>query len=135
MRNETCICGSIEFSFDTELSDVSFCHCSICRRITGSAFGAYFEVPNARLSISDKQSLLAEYGVTPRLTKSFCRRCGSNLFSRHADFPGFTYVSLGALADDKDIRPEYHEYVSSKASWHEIGDSLPQFADSSEAEE
>ena len=34
---------------------------------------------------------------------------------------------MGALDDDSGIAPQYHIFTGSKAPWHEIHDSLPQY--------
>ena len=77
---------------------------------------------------------LCSYNVTAKLSTQFCRNCGSTVFARHADYPGFIYVSLGAMGEDSDIRPMYHEFVASKANWFDIQDSLPQFDEWSDSE-
>ncbi|MEA2161678.1 MAG: hypothetical protein QOD66_4058, partial [Solirubrobacteraceae bacterium] len=33
------------------------------------------------------------------------------------------------LMADLDLRPSFHQQVAYKASWHEIGDDAPQFAE------
>jgi hypothetical protein len=39
----------------------------------------------------------------------------------------WNHVTLGTLVDEPTIKPDHHIFVGSKASWHEIGDDLPQF--------
>lgn len=95
--------------------------------MTGSAFGTYAKVSDAELSLSSGAGNLISYAVTDKLRTQFCRVCGSTLFARHADYPGFVYVSLGAMAENSGIRPAYHEFVGSKADWFDIQDSLPKF--------
>lgn len=95
--------------------------------MTGSAFGTYVKVAAAELKLTSGAEQLCSYAVTEKMDTRFCRICGSNLFARHADYPGFVYVSLGTMAEGSDIRPAYHEFVASKADWYEILDSLPQF--------
>jgi hypothetical protein len=36
------------------------------------------------------------------------------------------FVRAGSLDDDPQIRPQHHFWVSAKAPWHEICDSVPQ---------
>jgi hypothetical protein len=122
-----CYCGLIRFEFSDEPTEVSFCHCSICRRLTGSAFGAYLETSNESLRILTGAEKLSKYKPTARLEKRFCSNCGVTLFTNHADFSGHTYVSLGVISDAREILPQYHQFVGSKAKWHQIGDELPQF--------
>jgi hypothetical protein len=129
LRTGCCQCRAIQFEFDGEPSDASFCHCSICRRLSGSAFAAYIEIPAPQLRVSDDSNLLSRYDVTSRLEKQSCSRCGTSLFTRHSDFPDLVYASLGALDDDSGLVPEYHQFVASKANWYTIADDLPQFAE------
>ena len=127
MRTGRCQCAAVQFEFSGEPTDASFCHCSICRRLSGSALSAFVEVPEETLQISRGVDQVTTYAVTGNLTNSFCRICGSPLYSRHAAFPGCVYLSLGALDDDRGIVPEYHQFTGSRATWHRIGDDLPQF--------
>jgi hypothetical protein len=36
MATGECNCGAVQFEIDADLSAVFVCHCSICRRFTGS---------------------------------------------------------------------------------------------------
>lgn len=54
----------------------------------------------------------------------FCGNCGSPLASAHDGDVG--EVVLGTLDDDPGARPAEHIFAGSKASWHQITDSLPQ---------
>ncbi len=36
MARGECNCGAVQFEIDADLSGVYVCHCSICRRSTGS---------------------------------------------------------------------------------------------------
>lgn len=126
MYSGQCLCSRIRFEFDTQPTDVSICHCSLCRRMTGTAFGAYVKVPTADFNLTSGTDDLNAYDVTDKLSMLSCSCCGSYVYATHADYSEFAYVCLGSL-DDHDIRPGYHEFVGSKASWFEIHDSLPQF--------
>ena len=127
MSTGHCLCKQVQFEFDTRPTDVSICHCSLCRRMTGSAFGVYVKVPAANLTFVSGAEKITAYDVTEKLSMLSCRSCGSYLYAKHSDYSDFAYVCLGALDDQDDIRPGYHEFVGSKASWFDIHDSLPQF--------
>lgn len=129
MRTGGCHCGAVRFAFDTEPRDIGYCHCSHCRRLTGSAFAAYCEVPDRNLNVTAGLERIVRYAATAKLDKHFCGACGVTLFTRHRSFAGSTYVALGVLDDDAGIAPAYHQFVASKAKWYEIGDALPQFAE------
>ena len=129
-----CLCNNVRFGFETKPIDVSVCHCSLCRLMTGSAFGVYAKVSDAELTLTNGADDLNLYDVTVKLSTQFCQVFGSTLFARHADYPGFVYISLGAMAEGSDIRPTYHEFVGSKAGWFDIQDSLPKFEEWSDSE-
>jgi hypothetical protein len=48
MAKGACNCGTVQFEIDSELNDVYVCHCSICRRFTGSNGIAVVVVPNEK---------------------------------------------------------------------------------------
>jgi hypothetical protein len=35
-----CLCGGVRFEIDAPLGPIIYCHCSLCRRVSGSAFVA-----------------------------------------------------------------------------------------------
>lgn len=127
LRTGQCQCASIRFEFHGDPTDASFCYCSICRKLSGSAFAAYIEVAAPALRITCGEDSISSYNVTDRLKKKFCRNCGTPLFTAHSSFPEFIYISLGVLDDDRGVVPEYHQFVGSGARWYTIADDLPQF--------
>jgi len=56
------------------------------------------------------------------MAKAFCRVCGSSLFG--GTWPDGREVSirLGVLNGDPGIRPQYHSFVASKATWETLPD-------------
>ena len=122
-----CLCDQVRFEFDTQPTDVSICHCSLCRRMTGTAFGVYVKVPASDLTFTSSAGQITAYNVSDKLSMCSCRGGGSYLYAKHSDYSDFVYVCLGAVDDHGDIHPGYHEFVGSKAGWFEVHDSLPQF--------
>ena len=127
MRSGRCQCAAVRFEFDGEPADAGICHCTVCRRLSGSAFMAYCGVETSAFRVVGGEGELSTYDVTDRLEKSFCRRCGSLLFTRHGTWPRYTYVCLGALDEGHGIVPGYHQFTGSKAAWFTIDDGLPTF--------
>jgi hypothetical protein len=101
------------------------CHCSNCRRATGSAFKPFAGIKLQHLQVIADSSALLIYGGTDA-HDAHCKACGSLLYSA---FPGraFAHVTLGTLTDAPSIRPTAHIFVRSKAPWFEITDDLPQY--------
>ena len=61
--------------------------------------------------------------------RGFCKICGSPVLTKFDEHPDIFGLPLGLLDDDPSIKPEFHVFVASKAPWHEITDSLPQYAE------
>jgi len=96
--------------------------------MTGTASVGQIQVRGRNLDV-DGGEQFNSYAVTDKLSMLSCRACGSYTYATHSDYAEFAYVCLGSLDDGHDIRPGYHEFVGSKASWFEIHDELPQFED------
>jgi hypothetical protein len=126
MYTGQCLCGDICFEFDAPDRDVNICHCSLCRRMTGTAFGTYVKVHKDSLQITAGGKNFTAYAVTDKLDMISCATCGSYVYATHSDYADYAYVCLGVVDDNDDLRPTYHEFVGSKASWYEIHDGLPQ---------
>jgi hypothetical protein len=101
------------------------CHCSNCRRTTGSAFKPFAGIARAKFSIVKGDDNLMIFGDGTG-HDAHCRRCGSLLYSVVRD-GAFVHVAMGTLVDDPSIRPTAHIFVGSKATWYEITDDLPQY--------
>jgi hypothetical protein len=63
------------------------------------------------------------------MVKVFCRVCGSSLFGgRWPDGPEVS-IRLGSLDRDPGIRPQFHAFTASPASWETLrDDGLPRYA-------
>ena len=123
----TCYCGRVEYSVPDEFVYAMNCHCSKCRRTTGSAFKPFAGIERSKLTIARGEDQLLVYG-RPDANNTHCGRCGSLLYSVVRD-GAYVHVTLGTLIDDPGIRPSRHIFVGSKAPWFTITDDLPQFAE------
>ena len=127
MHTGRCHCEAVKYSFDGEVSDASCCHCSVCRRLTGSAFGAYGAIIASEFRWSSGAELVSVYELSASVTKTFCLRCGSPLTTIHSREPEIVFVSLGSLDDPRSVDLQYHQFTASQAPWHTIGDRLPKY--------
>jgi hypothetical protein len=112
----TCFCGAVRYAVEGPFRYACYCHCSRCRASSGSAFSAFAGIEREKLRVTDGAD------------NSRCKLCGSPVFALVRD-GRFFHVRMGTLVDDPGIRPTLHIFVGSKAPWHEITDSLPQYAE------
>jgi len=114
---------------DGPLGDVRYCHCNQCRRATGTAFTANARIPASAFRMIAGVDSLGEYR-TPRGVRAFCSVCAAPIFARVEAEPEWIRVRIGGLAGELDVRITAHVWVSSKSSWYEIADALPQYPES-----
>ena len=129
MYEGSCLCGSISYEIDGELSDFSYCHCRSCRKASGSAHAANASVNRSELRLRDPEDCLRSYESSPGKLRKFCSQCGSPLFATHTGWPDVVRIRVGSLDTYFDRLADGHHSVSDKAPWHVIEGCLPQFED------
>ena len=126
----SCLCGEIAFEIEGVPQRLMYCHCSRCRRARSAAHGSnmFFDPRQIRWL---RGEALVKYFKDPSarfFSTAFCEKCGSGAprvnFERQV-----AYVPAGALDTDPGIKPTARIFVGSKASWVDITDSVPQFAE------
>lgn len=120
-----CFCGAVQYTVTDAFEYAANCHCSGCRRATGSAFKPFAGIPREKLRITHGANNLTIFG-DENAHDTHCRTCGSLLYSIVRD-GAFAHVTMGTLVDDPTIRPTMHIFVGSKAPWFTITDELPQY--------
>jgi hypothetical protein len=86
--------------------------------------------PADRLHWTRGQECIVEYKLPGArfFATAFCRRCGSSL-PRISPERGIVVVPAGSLDTDPRMQPMAHIFVANKATWFDITDPLPQFAE------
>ena len=125
MVRGSCLCGGVQFEA-TKVPLIVLCHCSLCRKASGSAFEAGALVAASDFELRAGRDLVQSYESSSGTQRCFCRVCGSRVPSATADGKLY-FVPAGLLDDDPAVKPSLHQFVHSKAPWWEITDQLPQF--------
>ena len=120
-----CFCGAVHYAVADEFVYAANCHCSNCRRTTGSAFKPFAGIEREKLVISEGGDNLMIFGDEDG-HDAHCKVCGSLLYSLVRS-GAFVHVAMGTLVDGPTIRPTKHIFVGSKAPWFTITDDLPQY--------
>ena len=123
-----CLCAGVRIEITGKLGPVVTCHCTQCRKASGSAFAANADVRRKYWRFVSGEALIREFESSPGKFRAFCSRCGSPVYSRSEGAPDVLRIRLGILNEDPGRRPLAHFHVASKAPWFEIADALPQFA-------
>jgi hypothetical protein len=130
MIRGSCLCGAVQFEV-TELSGpFELCHCSRCRKSSGSAFAAGIGVQREHYTLLTGKDLIGTFtakllGSPPAYTRAFCRQCGCQVPTPD-ETAEFFEIPAGLLDSDPKLRPDKHIFVDCKSTWFDIDGSLPQ---------
>jgi hypothetical protein len=123
------LCGGVRFEITQPFRRANHCHCSLCRKHSGTFGLTQGRVPRGGFRLLAGEQLLRVFRPpSGTAVKVFCSVCGSSLFG--ATWPEGDEISvrLGALDGDPGIRPQYHSFVGSRAPWDELpDDGLPRY--------
>jgi hypothetical protein len=120
--NGSCLCGAVRYTVADEFQYAMICHCSQCRRATGSAFKPFGSIERAKLKVI--AGPIRIYGDV-MTHNAHCETCGSLLYSIVNEGQR-AHVTYGTLIDAPTLKPTQHIFAGSKAPWYEILDDLPQ---------
>ena len=125
----SCLCGKVKYEIHGALTGVLNCHCSDCRKAHGAAFRTRASVRSKDFVWISGEELVAQYEAAPDEYRTFCSICGSNLITKFKNKPEVYGFALGTLDTDPGVKAECHVFVSDKAPWHDITDTLPQYGE------
>ncbi len=119
------MCGEISFEIHGAVHSARYCHCTSCRKFSGTAYAAWGLIQARELIVNGDESNVSRYDSGGGL-RAFCRSCGSPLWYEPANLPAFRGIPLGAI-DAGDVQPpQMHVWVQSKLPWISIDDGLAQ---------
>jgi hypothetical protein len=99
-----------------------YCHCESCKKLSGAGATLNAGVPTSAIEIVEGRELLETYEPPGGSAKTFCRRCGSNLFGGGWPTSERTSVRVSAFDDSISARPNGHIFVRSVAEWETLPD-------------
>jgi hypothetical protein len=121
-----CLCGAVRYEVRGRLPPVGMCHCSLCRRASGTGSNAVLNVRAERFVWLAGEDHRRSFHLPSGWGTNFCPTCGCP--TPHPTSRGDRYfVPAGSLDADPGPRVAGHIFVGSKASWNVIGDDAPQF--------
>jgi hypothetical protein len=126
-----CLCGDVRYEIRGEPRSMTHCHCSMCRKAHGAAFGTFIEVARGDFRWTQGQASIQNYVSSPGSLRPFCRVCGSTLLFE-SESEDSVWISAGSLDGDPGCRPGSEIFVGSKAPWFPLDSELPKFEEDGE---
>lgn len=121
-----CLCGNVAFQISGPPPKIYQCHCSLCRKVSGSASNAALLVAREAFQWIDGEQGIASYSTISGFKSDFCSRCGSPVPNLTKDQEKY-WVPAGLLDRSDSLKVAAHVYVDSKATWDGIGQHIPHF--------
>ncbi len=118
-REGGCSCGKVRYKVFGGPQRVGLCHCTDCRKESGSLFTAFAIWPINRFETS---------GETRHWKgRRFCPACGSRLFSQNEDA---AEIKLGTLDPaPNELRPSYELWIKRREPWLHAVEDAAQFVE------
>lgn len=119
MIKGSCLCGSVAFAVAPPFSAFRYCHCSRCRKASGSAYAANLLVPRSQFEWLKGEACIRRFDLpqAQRFSVWFCSDCGSRV-PHSIRTRDDMLVPAGMLDTDPQMRPQNNIFWASKASWY-----------------
>lgn len=124
----SCLCAQVRYEISGNLGVFQYCHCSRCRKFTGSVHAANLLVLPDQFTWLCGEDQLGRFEVegSKHFATSFCRQCGSSM-------PWLTQsaksvvVPAGSLDSDPGLTPSQNIFWASRASWYQDASVLVKY--------
>jgi len=122
----SCLCGGVKYKVSGEPKAFFHCHCSRCRKATGTghASNLFFRPGVLEWLSGEEQVRVFKVPEAKRFANNFCASCGSRL-PRRANDSDAVVIPAGSLDEDAPIKPQARIFAGSRASWSCAGDAIP----------
>lgn len=123
-----CLCEAVKYQVEGEFESLYLCHCSRCKRSTGTAFAANIFSSTARINwLAGKENKKNFTLGNTRHTKCFCNNCSSPL-PYNLD-GNMIVIPSGSLNTEIELKPTAHIFCDSKANWEKYIDESVEYAE------
>lgn len=116
----SCLCGEVRYEVEGPFKIFQYCHCSRCRKFTGSAHASNLFVPPERFKWLKGEKFVGRYECKEAkyFATNFCKQCGSSLPWAVQGGKNIV-VTAGTLDDDPEIKPMWNIFWKYRAPWLE----------------
>lgn len=111
-----CFCETVQFELDGNAFGLYQCHCSQCRRQSGSLSSAATIAPDTQFRWLSGTASISSWSHSSGFRSDFCAVCGSPVPNTLGNLP-YVWVPAGLLEDGGHLEIVAHVCVDSKASW------------------
>jgi len=124
----SCLCGAVSYQFHGPEYVFQYCHCSRCRKFTGSAHAANLIIDPENFEWLSGADMVGRFepDEAKHFATCFCKKCGSSLPWRSQSGAAMI-IPAGTLDEDPGIKPTQNIYWNSRVAWREDVAALPHY--------
>ncbi|GAA0322260.1 GFA family protein [Psychrobacter aestuarii] len=111
-----CLCGNVKFEIKEEIRNFYQCHCSLCRKVTGSSSNTATFVNASAFRWISGESDIRSYKKPSGYQSDFCSVCGSLVPNSLRD-SAMMWVPAGLLSEPITSKIAVHLHTESAATW------------------
>ena len=127
-RSGGCQCGQVRYEIAGEPLALAVCHCSDCKRQSGSAFGMSLITPKDLLQVEGRtKSFRRKAASGGELECVFCPECGTRLYHVPTALGPVVNVKAGTLDDTSGLVPNMHVWGKRRLPWVAVPEGVPCF--------
>src|SRR5215467_1446480 len=90
-----CLCGAIRYTTTAEPLRATHCHCSMCRRASGSAFATWVTFRSDAVVFQGPEP--ERFRSSKWASRGFCPACGSQMTMQFDREVGYLDLAIGTL--------------------------------------
>jgi hypothetical protein len=122
-----CLCGAVRFRSTAAPTATRYCWCRDCQHFAAGNATVNVIFPREAASFEGEVSTYESQAASgTRMSRGFCPKCGSPLFSLAQSRPQWLIVRAGVLDDPNLAEPSGSFWVASAPGWACIDPDLPQ---------
>lgn len=122
----SCLCGAVAYQVEGAFLSFQYCHCSRCRKSSGTAHMANGFIKIAQFSWTRGEDVMRRFELpdAQHYCTGFCSQCGSSLpwVTRNGKY---VLIPMGTLDEDPGVEPTHSIFWASRAPWYVSVDALP----------
>ena len=126
--NGGCLCGQVKFTVQDEFFSFKLCHCSMCRKISGSAHVANLFTKPDNIQWLSGEDAISSYDIpNNQVRRVFCSTCGTSLpFVSQSG--KIRIVPAGSLEEQpSSMQPEHAIFWADRMPWYDQVHQLQHF--------
>ncbi len=124
----SCLCGDVSYEAAGNAQDFFHCHCSRCRKATGTGHASNIIMAPANLTWLSGEDQVESYKVRDAkfFINTFCRTCGGRV-PRFSEEHNLAVIPAGSLDVEPGVVPTARIFKSAGTAWSCDATDLPEF--------